>query len=418
MNIQRVIIKNFKLIDDFDQDFEGKNIIIAGENGLGKSSLMQGIGIAMGNKNIPPFPITHGEDNAYIEVITGEDGQQYKFTAKFADNKKLKLEVTAPDGIRDDRKGVIRQIVGGIDFDLDSFVDWSANSEGRKKQVALFKSYFEQDIIDELNRLQQKIKNHEEERTETGQHLKSNKGFIAESGLNQGDFVKYVTKLSATAIQERLDEASENNALIETQLGKSILRKDRLKKIEEEIDLRVKEAKEIEATEEKYEAWFKTVEKIDTAPIAAEMDNVSDHNSMVDKVEMFKEKQDLVETLNEEYGHKTALIESERQVLEDAIKDMGSPVEGLTFDMDQLYYNDNTVDVDTLSTSEIMHLGIKLKMATNPNVKVLFINRGESIGAVRLQAIQDMAKEHGYQILMEEVERGNEELTIKFMTDE
>jgi hypothetical protein len=62
-----------------------------------------------------------------------------------------------------------------------------------------------------------------------------------------------------------------------------------------------------------------------------------------------------------------------------------------------------------------MHLGIKLKMAENPDLGILFIQRGESLGAQRLKDIQDLAKKYDWQIIMEQVERGNEKLTIEIM---
>jgi len=55
MKIKQIKIKDFKAIKEFEADFKGANIIICGENGVGKSSLMQFIEIALGrNNNIPP----------------------------------------------------------------------------------------------------------------------------------------------------------------------------------------------------------------------------------------------------------------------------------------------------------------------------------------------------------------------------
>jgi len=90
-------------------------------------------------------------------------------------------------------------------------------------------------------------------------------------------------------------------------------------------------------------------------------------------------------------------------------------VDGLTVDADSLIYNGVPVSSASLSSSEIMHLGIKLKMAENPDLGILFIQRGESLGAKRLKDIQDLAKKYDWQIIMEQVERGNEKLTIEIM---
>lgn len=112
----------------------------------------------------------------------------------------------------------------------------------------------------------------------------------------------------------------------------------------------------------------------------------------------------------------TALIDSTRQVIQDAIRDMDSPIEGLGFDSEQLLYKGVPVNPDSLSKSEIMELGIKLKIAENPDAGVLFIQEGESIGAKRLEEIKEIAAKNNFQIIMEQVERGNEKLTVELVS--
>lgn len=416
MNVQNVKIENFKKIKNLDQNFEGKSLIICGENGVGKSTVLQAIQIALGSKNIPPIPITKGEDNAYIEVITGEDGKEYTFTAKFATGKKPVIEVTAPDGIRDNRRSIIGNIVGQVSFDVNAFVEQSKTSAGKREQVELFKSYFSDEVIQELNQHQQRIKNHEEERTEIGKHKTANEGFITEAGINPNDFLTYDKKKDTDKMSEELRSANSLNSEIGIVEERSTTRKNRLKVIEDSINDLTSEAQKIESLEGGYNKWCKTNKPVNTSLMSDELEEAQTFNSMCEKVSIFKKKQELVEKLTTEYGETTALIETERQALSDAIKDMGSPIPDLTFDIDQLYYKGNPVDINTLSTSEIMHLGVELRMASNPNVKVLYIERGESLGADRLKEIQKMANDHGYQIIMEEVERGNKELTFKFLT--
>lgn len=417
MSIKTVKISNFKLVKDLEQDFNGKNIMIVGENGIGKSSVLQAIQIALGGKNIPPLPISHGEDDAYVEVLTGIDGKDYTFKAKFQPHQSPKLEVTAPDGIRDDKKGVIRNLVGGDDFDIDQFVEWSKTSEGRKKQVEVFKSYFEPEIIEQLDRLKQKITNHEQERTETGREVKTLKGFIEEAGISSGDFVKYAEKKDLTELTEKINKISENNEKLTLARERSGDRKNRLQVIDEEMARLQKEAADLESKEEAYAKWAAENPAVDITDLNSELEEARVFNSRCETISHYETKQKELKDAQESYGESTALIESSREALDNAIKDMGGPIPGLEFDLDQLYYNGNPVDINTLSTSEIMYLGVELKMAANPNVKVLFLEKGESLGQKRLQDIIDMANERGYQIIMEEVERGTEEMTFRFITE-
>ena len=116
-----------------------------------------------------------------------------------------------------------------------------------------------------------------------------------------------------------------------------------------------------------------------------------------------------------EAGELTVKIESERQAISDTIKSMDSPVEGLSFEDESLVYNGVPVNENNLSTSEIMELGIRLKMAENPEFGIIFLQRGESLGKDRLKLIQELAKKNNFQLIIEEVQRGQEELVVQFI---
>lgn len=146
-------------------------------------------------------------------------------------------------------------------------------------------------------------------------------------------------------------------------------------------------------------------------------------NSANDKNSDFKDSVSLKKDIE---IHKQLTIESEKltkkltdnkQLIEDTIKDMDSPVKGLSFDEnDRLVYNGVPVSPDNLSTSEIIELGIRLKMAENPELGILFIEHGESIGEERLKTIMDIANQNNWQVIMEQVERGKKELQIEIVT--
>jgi hypothetical protein len=125
----------------------------------------------------------------------------------------------------------------------------------------------------------------------------------------------------------------------------------------------------------------------------------------------YKKKQSEFKELMEEIENLTIVIEGSRQAVSDAIKDM-NVVDGLSFDFDGLIYNGVPVTPTNLSTSEIMELGVKIKMHANKELGILFIERAESLGTKRLESIYNMAKENGWQVIMEQVDRGKEELEI------
>ena len=98
MKIQTVNIKSFKKLKDFKAEINGNNVFLMGENGEGKSTIIQAIKVALGDQsNIPPTGT--GE---WTVVTTKEDGT-YQFRVKIKEGKSV-VEVVAPNGMKDNKK--------------------------------------------------------------------------------------------------------------------------------------------------------------------------------------------------------------------------------------------------------------------------------------------------------------------------
>jgi len=82
---------------------------------------------------------------------------------------------------------------------------------------------------------------------------------------------------------------------------------------------------------------------------------------------------------------------------------------------DNVFYNGKLVSEDTLSFAECKMLNIELLKAKNSNAKVIFVQNGESVGIHYMRELQKFADENDYQLIVEEVKRGQEELLIEMM---
>jgi hypothetical protein len=416
MKIKKIKIKYFNGLSDIDEDVKGANLIICGENGVGKSRLMRFIEIALGrNNNIPP--IAEGEGH----VVADKDGNEYTFHVKFKDNKPV-LTITTPDGLSDSRKGTIAGIVGAINFDIHEFVEDSKTEKGRKDQVEVFKKLLPKEIQDEVAKLEANVKYNYDLRTDVNRALKATQGKIElhpmhKPGVNLEDF----KEIDIAKEYDKLNAANEHNTKVENvktrvedrasailDLAKEQLElNEKLKQIQDklvEYDTLQKAAKE----------WLSQNPIIDSSELQSTIQTANQSN------ETFKQAQELIqlkkdaEIYKEQSGTATANIDSQRQAISDAIKDMSNPVPGLEFNDIGLVYNGFPVSPDSLSYSEIIELGVKMKMAENPELP-LFISNGESIGTQRLNDIKEIAKKNNLQIIMEQVERGNDKLTIEVM---
>lgn len=388
-------------------DVKGNNLILIGDNGVGKSSFMQFIEIALGKStNIPPNLKGEGE------VITMRDGKEYLFKVKIKDGKSV-VEITGPDGMKDNRKSALASLIGAIDFDIDEFVRLSDSKAGQKKQVEIYKGLLPTEVIEDLNKHQYKIKIDEQERTETGREITKLKGSLTTNPLYARRHE--IQKVDIAEVQLEFEAANKTNANHDRVTEGLSVRRTTLNNLEYDLKQIMDKIETTKKEISDAETWLGKNEKIDTSALIEKINSASEQNTDYNEAQrLIKQDQELKE-LEASYGDFTALIESSRQAIQNAIRDMETPVEGLTFDDETLIYNGIPVSISTLSTSEIIQLGCKLKMAQNPEFGVLFIEHGESLGEARLKEIQDMAKENNWQIIMEQVERGTGELKIEIM---
>ena len=89
----------------------------------------------------------------------------------------------------------------------------------------------------------------------------------------------------------------------------------------------------------------------------------------------------------------------------------------MTFTEDGLELNGVPFVPGKVSDSQIMEIAAKLVIASNPKVKVFRIARGESLGAKRLATIIDIAKRNGFQGFIEQVKRGQMEMSVEEYTE-
>lgn len=419
MKIEQVKIKEFKILENLDETIKGNHILIMGDNGVGKSSLIQFIEIALGKQsNIPPLAKGEGE------VFVNKDGKVFTFGVKFKDGKPV-VTVTSPEGLKDTRKGTIASIVGAVDFDIDEFVELSKTTAGQKKQVEIFKSFLPDDIKKQLTDYAQNIKVKYDERTDTNRMIKEKEGFIKSHRLYSVIGVKKFEQVKIDAVYSELSLIQQSNNKISGFASKVeglITENARLQNEIKDVQLKLDQLKN---------AWVENEEKIkngneylksnpiqDVSKFEEQLKTANEINKDYDDAQSLLKEISLVDKMKDEAGEMTAYIESSKEAVANAIRDMDSPVQGLSFDDDMLVYNGIPVNPDSLSTSEIMELGIRLKMAENKDLGILFIQRAESIGADRFKLIKEIADKAGWQIIAEQVERGEKKLHIEIMTEE
>jgi hypothetical protein len=408
MKVKQVIIKEFKKLKDIDQTLDGKNVFIRAENGVGKSTFMQFINIALGSKeSVPPEATGEGL------VLVDKNGVDYELKVKFKDGKSI--ITVCGEGLKDNSKSAITQLVGKIDFDIDEFVKMSDTKKGQKDQVEAYRDMLDEETKQILRKIENTIKANFDDRTELTSDLKRQKAWISESPLFGKDL--NIEPLDAAEIQLELENANKRNIQVDKVLENLEIRKKDVAQWEEEIKHIQAKIFASKQSDELAAAWIPKNPKIDISAITTKFNTISEHNKKAEQAAEQKRKIAKAERLEEEIGDLTVLVETGRQELQDAIRDMNPIVEGLYFDDEKLLYKGVPVSTASLATSEIIELGFKLKMAQNPDLGVICLEHGESLGNERLKHILEIAKKNNWQVIIEEVKRGEENLTFEFIPD-
>jgi len=423
MKIKTVKFKNFRAVPDMETDLNGYNFLLVGTNRVGKSSFIKGILAAMGG-NFGKGAIKNGFNQAEIEINLADFKEDqpigdtgYSFRAvitKKGEEETVKLEVIAPNGMRETRKTVIGSIAGELELDYN-FVELSKSTAGKKKQVEIVKSYLDEDILKDLSVHESKAKHLFEQRTDLGRALKACQGFIKEAGLNPDDFVKYAKPVDTKAMLQLKDEGSAHNAKVDMVKERWSIREKKIKEVKEQIDTLIKEQAQLCQQNADATQWL-----IENTPVSLEKLNqdiagAEQHNKMNYQVSMLTKKQKEAAELETNVEDLTVEINLTKQAISDVVKQMVFPIEGLSYDDDNVYYHGKLVDTENMSTAEIMILEAELKMCKAPGVEVIFIQRGESMGRELLQELQAKAEEKGFQIIMEKVDMDTASLKVELM---
>jgi hypothetical protein len=408
IRILEVIIKDFKKLKDLKSNIEGCNVFLRGPNRVGKSSFMDFIEIALGKSKIVP-PDTNIEG----QVITDKDGMEYRFEVKLDPKGKPKVTVIMPDGSKDTSKSVIAGIVGLNSFDIDEFVNLSTTDAGRKKQVEEFKKFLDEETRTFLSKYEVSIKKDFDERTDINRDIKKLEGSVnLHPMINHIHEIDSFTEVNTELALNELKEIQKHNETVNKVLGNIETRKTEIEKhnadikeLEEKILAIKKEVATKEDLTKQANDWLKTNAIKPTEALEKSITDASETNKKHSQAKDLIKQLGELKVLRETEEVLTKKIDSEREMIKDAIREMKGPVQGLGFDDEQLLYNGIPVHPQSLSKSEIKKLGIQLKIAENPDLP-LFIHEAECMDEDSLREIQNLADECGLQMFAEEVQRG------------
>lgn len=448
MKVLSAHIKNFKNIEDLHVNTNGgKSIYFLGRNGRGKTSAIQAIFCALTGNNIPIEPILDGEENAFVDVMIGDEKQRFNVTRRFTlSNKKGTLTIKNEEGASySSPKKMLEGITGHIAFDPFAF----AALPGKKK-VEEFKKYVNIDTSE----LDAKHKEDYETRTMVNRDISQLQGQIMENDtvkaaikdlpdFDKGQIAEVAKQIvenvgegvNLAPIQEELNNATKFNSTyeksvayreqqvsaqndhlfhIESCTGQIEELKRQIASLEEDIQDSKETVEEHKVAIKKADDWLKDKSPIDVEEIQDRLNQaIQTNNALGDSKVLSSAYQRLQQKEMQAKGLTDSINENRKQV-EELIKASNLP-EGFTFGEDDLLYNGLPYHPDQVETSLIVKNSIVIaKLFHNNNPEELLIVKFDASfldSNGRAEAAK-LLEEHDLQGFIEIVSDEHDDVTV------
>ena len=468
MYIKKLELLNFQVIEQFSAEFDGTVYFVTGDNELGKSTLLKAIGALLTGQR--DDVLRNGASKGFAKMVVGDDGEEYDVQLSFTEaNPRGTLTIKQKTtGMATNNVSMLQRIFGYQDFDAVEFSRWSETAEGRRKQIAVVKALLPENVRNRIDEIDSKVSTLKAERTGVNRDVKTFASLYEsiEKQLSVGDAERYAKPVDVTELMERqklnaqlIEKAKSVRASVaqrEQQLSEI---PTRMKEADDKFTAEKRHLEEIvvaaKATYEKViadaqaererlesehaqtiasieadkkdfsmrkkngEAWLEKYEannpeKADIPELLAKAD---EHNKKYHLVCQFNEKKKQYESVKAKADKMDEDINAFLEERSELIAKSELPIAGLSFTDEGLELNGVPFVSGKVSDSQIIMTATKLVVASNPNMRVFRIARGESLGAKRLAEIIKIARENNFQGFVENVVRGQEELRIEEYTE-
>lgn len=392
MKIISLEVQNVKRIKAVRIEPDGNLIIIGGDNGQGKTSVLDSIKYAMGGKaSHPPKLVREGTNGSFTEIDFGE----FVVTETVSKNGTVKLVITAPNGsIFRSPQAMLDKFVSVLSFDP---LEFSRMRPAEQAKVL-------RDLVGlDLSGLDTERQQAYDARTEVNRDVKRLRSQF--ELMPEGD--PTAEGVSVSALADELEAVRERNreriAINEAILATERDREEVLAKIEELKERAALMANEIKALDVEAQ---KAGDKEPTEEIVSKIKGAEEINRAVDAA--FERKKVLHELKKSDVRSEelTERIEEIDAKKESAIAAASFPVSGLGVSDDGVTYNG--IPFEQASSAEQLRVSVAIGLALNPDLKVLLVRDGSLLDIANLEMVGKMAEDADAQVWIERVGKTGE----------
>jgi DNA repair exonuclease SbcCD ATPase subunit len=400
MKVIELVSENFKRLNAHVV-MDGKNVTVEGKNGVGKSSFIDAIWVALTGKDVPEQPIQQGKESAKIAVtVKGDDGSQFIVERKFLPSG-ASLAVKTNDGAKfSSPQRFLDQRLGCISFDPFEFIQ-----KQPREQKKFLMELLGIDLT-EIDSTKKALLAQKDELVKQHQVLKSE---IDKLPAITEELEEKSTAEAIKIYNDRLDDIKE--------IKEKRKRWNYLINESNDVSLKIKVLKEKlkEMNDEIEKLKLENFEEPEIGDLQAEIEAINAHNEKVKQQKIIRLK---IEQLNNITVKGKAKAEELKKLEEERVNIIASakmPIDGLSFSEEGLLFEGLPFTEEQLSTAKLIEAGIKISMALNPNLRIMRIKDGSLLDSDTLAIIKQAAKDNDYQLFIERVSDNKE---IGFVIEE
>lgn len=394
MKVESIEIKNFKAIAEENLTLNGNNVYVLGQNGVGKTSFIDAIFKIISGK-YPVKPTKLNSKKGHIEIDLGECVVKALFSEG---NEKVELSIFGKDGkpLKKPRT-TLDEFAGIVDFDITEFFN-----KRPKEQVDFIKQLVGIDFSD----LDDKYTELYNRRTYINSRIK-------ELEPQQTPFDKSKTEpTDITELQSKLQKSNDDNSKVKEVKSRQTERSSRITSIKTQIESLQNELTELEEKQKQSATWLTKNTEIDITAIQAELNQALEHNKEVaNTVKASKLKEEFEKALTEQKVLNDD-IETINETKKRIISESNIPVDGMTFDDDQLYLDGLPFEKSQINTARLIIAGLQINLALLKDIKIARFD-GSLLDNKNIGEVEKWAKENGLQLFVEFVDRNEEGLKIE-----
>lgn len=419
MRIVRLQAEGFKRIEAVDITPDGDLVALGGDNGEGKSSVLDAIFAALGGAAAAPVkPVRTGEEYAIIKLDLGDVKVTRYFDVDGAD--RLKVE-NAEGAVYQKAQTMLDSLVGRIAFDPLSFANLppAKQAEELRRLVTLSVDPAE---VERLNKIDF------EKRRDVNRDGKAVKARYEGIVIPEGDLgpkpdrdkiaadLASAADTNSTIEREKLARETERSEINRIELDAE-RKRDRARQLRADADLLDEEAKRFDEESARRGAALDAAppipEPVDTAKLSEDLANANRINEIYRRKE---ERDGLIAEFNALKTRSEALTKAmdERNAsVEKALAEAEFPVKGLSLgrladptkpdEPGELIVMYEGEPFSQASTGGQIRVSARLAMAMNPRLRIMIVKEGAFLDGKNLALLREIAAENDFQVWIETV---------------